>query len=147
MENADLDIKYSKIPETAKYALIVIIKGITSFPWVFFFVGLLLNKENFFYWFVFFLAVEGVFIIALIYILVLIVKASLKSDYGLEKEENKSESPSKSDSILADYLNKAKSGIIGNIAFYVIIIGALIVLKFMGVFDAFISQIFDSVNK
>ncbi len=147
MENADLDIKYSKIPETAKYALIVIIKGITSFPWVFFFVGLILTKEIFFYWFVFFLAVEGVFIFALIYILIMIVKASLKSDYGLDEKENNPKANSKSDSILEGYLSKAKSGIIGNIAFYVIIIGSLVVLKFMGVFDAFISQIFDSVNK
>jgi hypothetical protein len=145
MENADIDIKYSKIPETAKYALIVIIKGISSFPWVFFFVGLLLAKEIFFYWFIFFLFVEGLLFAALIYILVLIVKASLKTEYGIEQKHNPY-IESKSDSVLEGYMKKAKSGIIGNIAFYIFLIGALVVVKFLGIFDAFFTQVFNSIG-
>jgi len=147
MDLINIDIKHSNIPETTKYVLIIIIKGISWFPWVFFFIGLFLTEDIFFYWFLFFLVIEGSLVLGLIYILVLIVKASINENrIKDEVESDKKKVNSKADSILNRYLNRAKSGIIGNLAFYIVIILSLVVLKFMGIFDSFFREVIESIK-
>jgi hypothetical protein len=125
------DLKYllkeAKLPEMVKVPLTVLIKAVAWVPWLFVGIGLLLNREYFFYWLAFFLFLEGVLITALIYVLVMVIRSALPTVSMGDQAAASGVS-----SLLNDAVVK---GIIGNAAFYLFILAMFVLLKAMGVTD------------
>ncbi|HOE00183.1 MAG TPA: hypothetical protein PLT12_05505 [Kiritimatiellia bacterium] len=127
-----LDIKYeiekSQAPEIVKLSLNIVTKAISWFPWIFVVIGFFLPGSYFTLWLGFFLLVEGGLILALIYMLVLLVHDTLTHPpTGPISPEERREKESLAQAAL--------KGIIGNIAFYIFILVAFIVIKSMGITD------------
>lgn len=120
-------IKYSKIPELVKVSVSIIVKAASWFPWVFFFIGLALDKQFFLYWLIFFICLEGSLLLALIYILVLIVKHAFATPIS----DPSTQEVKKKDTLIESSVN----GIIGNIAFYIFLFVFFVGFKLSGVFD------------
>jgi len=108
------DLKYllkeAKLPEMVKGPLTVLIKGVAWVPWLFDGIGLLLNREYFFFWLAFFLFLEGVLITAPIYVLVMVIRSALPTVSAGDQARASNVS-----SLLNDAVVK---GIVGNAAFY-----------------------------
>jgi hypothetical protein len=140
------DLKYtiekSGLPNSFKLALSVFIKAIGWFAWAFVIIGTLLDSKYFPYWLAFFMVVEGVLFGALIYVLVLAARSSVTNKTTEEisttnNTQNGSQSP---------VMKSALHGIVGNIAFYFFIIAVFVLLKSMGVFDAFLDTVYQKLN-
>lgn len=139
-------IDNESLPISAKVALSVVIKAISWLPWVFVGIGWLLNKEYFIYWLAFFISVEAILFFALIYILVLLVRHSLAIEWN-NRQENDESSENRPKSRNRGVAEAAIEGVIGNIAFYIVIIGAFIVLKLTGIVDIGIQALVSAVDK
>lgn len=125
------DLRYllrdAKLPEPVKIPLTVLIKAVAWFPWVFIGIGILLNREYFFYWLAFFLFLQGILIAALIYVLVLIIRSALPTIGAAEPAGMPAGSGMLNDAIV--------KGIVGNAAFYLFILAVFVLMKAMGVTD------------
>jgi len=71
-------IKDAAIPGSIKITLSLITKSISWFPYVFVGIGILLNNQFFIYWLGFFILIEGILFMTLIYVLILTIKYDLK---------------------------------------------------------------------
>ena len=124
-------VRDAQVPDTVKLALSVLIKAVTWFPWVFIGIGILLNREYFIYWLGFFLFVEGLLILSLVYVLVIVVRSTVSVPMSPAAQ-----APASTDEKLKDkFGDTVLKGVIGNAAFYLFILAALIIVKGMGVFD------------
>jgi hypothetical protein len=102
-----------------------------------------MKLEFFPYWLGFFVFVEGGLFLALVYVLVLTVRHSLAIG-SLETKiqaQPEDESEERDTSESKNILKMAFEGIIGNTAFYLFMVVALIVFKLTGVVDAVIDAI------
>ncbi len=126
-------IDESDIPHAVKISLLIISKAVSWMPWVFVIIGLMLDLKYFIYWLIFFIFIEGFLLVSLVYILIQITNFSL--DTGKHKQRTK-----RSENSL---LSKSVDGIIGNAAWYLLIIVALIFTKLTGVADNFINNVID----
>lgn len=140
------DLKYtiekSDLPNSFKIALSVFTKAIGWFAWTFVIIGSFLSTKYFPYWLAFFIIIEGLLFGALIYVLILAVKNSITGNVANEiaatsKVLSGQEQP---------VMKSALQGIIGNIAFYFFIIAVFILLKSMGVFDTFLSSVYQKLQ-
>lgn len=121
-------INSSKLPSGTRTTLAVVTSAIRWLIWPFIGIGLLLNKEFFPYWLGFFIFIESVLFLTLIYILVNITKYEL----GLKTTKVSQEGSNRKTKSLLEII---RNGITGNLAFYIFIIAAFIILKLLGVFD------------
>lgn len=133
------DVKYliekTTLPESVKTSLSVLTRAISWLPWVFIGIGLLLKLEYFIYWLGFFIFIEGLLFIALVYTLI----QSIKCEIG-DSEIKKTNSTIKS--TLKEGIIK---GVLGNVFFYLIFIVLFVILKAMGIIDKLIKLIFQTV--
>jgi len=133
------DIKYliekTTLPESIKISLSVIIRAITWLIWAFVGVGLLLDSKYFIYWIAFFIFIEGMLFIALIFVLI----QSIKYETG-KNETREIKTPTKN--TLRDGIIK---GVLGNVFFYLLFLIFFIILKAMGIIDNFMELIFQTV--
>lgn len=120
-------LKEPKLPEAVKVALTVLLKAVAWFPWLFIGVGLLVNREYFFYWLAFFVFLEGVLITALIYVLVLMIRRALSTLPAGSPTAVARPSWGVNDAVV--------KGLIGNVAFYLFILAGFVLLKAMGITD------------
>ena len=147
MDDYDLKkiIETAEMPGTVKVAITTVTKAISWLPWPFVIIGSLMKIEYFFYWLAFFIVIEGALFLALIYMLVLSVK------YAFQIETQYPNEPAIEDAPLSAKKKEAtfewvKQGVIGNIAFYLFMVGAFIILKGMGYVDALFKAILDTLN-
>ena len=131
-------IERSDLPDSAKIALAILTKAISWLPWAFVGVGFLIKLEFFTYWLAFFVFIEGSLFVALMYLLVLLVRASITSPSpGPPPPHDTTSRKHPSPKII----DTAKQGVIGNFAFYAFILAVFIVMKGMGLVDAAIAAI------
>lgn len=119
-------INSSKLPSGTRTTLAVITSAIRWLIWPFIGIGLLLDNQFFPYWLGFFIFVESILFLTLVYILVNIAKYELGSKFT-EKAKVTHEQKTIFKSI--------KDGIIGNLGFYLFLVVGFIILKLLGVLD------------
>lgn len=134
-------LEKADIPTTVRVALTVITKAVSWFPWVFVGIGLFLRGEYFLYWLVFFMVIEGVLLIALVYMLVLLVRYSMQ--VGETSQQNdQAKLPGSASKSTNGLVNMSLSGVVGNAAFYLVLFAAIVLLKVTGVVDSVLDAIF-----
>jgi len=127
-------IKSSKLPDGTKTALAILTSAIKWMPWPFVGIGLLIKINFFPYWLGFFILIESILFLTLIYLLVNISRREL----GINDVKNQTEEKLNQDK---HFFKSIKDGITGNIGFYLFIILGFIILKFLGVFEGLFNEL------
>lgn len=126
-------IKSSKLPDGTKTALAILTSAIKWMPWPFVGIGLLIKIDFFPYWLGFFILVESMLFLTLIYILINISKRELGINNGTNRISDSNQSHS--------FFKSIKDGITGNISFYLFLIFGFIILKFLGIFEGLLNSL------
>ena len=124
-------LKEAELTDTVKLPLTILIKAVGWFPWVFVGVGLVLNREFFIYWLGFFIFVEGLLVVALVYLLVAVVQAELSNSQVRSAGRSTSSDENSAESLKA----VIAKGVLGNTAFYLFILTVFVIAKGIGAFD------------
>lgn len=125
-------INSSKLPDGTRIILIVITSAIRWLIWPFVGIGILLSNAFFPYWLGFFIFIESVLFLSLVYILIGIAKYELNLKV---RKKDKDLRP-----MNANIFKNIREGIIGNLGFYLFIAIAFIILKLLGTFNNLIPE-------
>lgn len=100
---------------------------------------MLLKAEFFLYWLIFFIVVEGALLLAVIYVLTLLVRmaAGARPDVATAPAQPAHRS----------VLRRAIDGVVGNFAWTLVIIAALIIVKLTGLADAAVDQVLEAIGR
>ena len=139
-DDLDRAVSDGKIPDSLKLATKIVLKGISWFPWVFFFVGTILKAEFFVYWLAFFLFVEGALVVVLLQLVVLLAKLGAQDPrVGSMPENPETNSAGTTPRSVKEAIH---GGIVGNVAFYLFLIVIFIVVKLTGLLDGAVQWAF-----
>lgn len=133
-EIRDILKEEKEIPFYLNVPFLIASQFLSWFVWVFVGVGILLSDKYFPYWFGFVLAILALYFIFILIALFKVLQHTTTSSQGEKNENNKA---------LKRIMDAGFNGVIGSLAFYVVVFLILWLLKSMGVVDRFLVQVFE----